>query len=302
MSKLLKQWVPQPLKGLARKLKDLSLKEEVSRTAQILEAAEPQPQWLDYEQLRHYFTQYPLTGGGIDEGRNDLDKFGAKWSKHIKSQFGHRWKNTDTVLELGCGNGMIGKYFLDEGKTVTGIDLRDIRANAVRTSTLAFHLMNAEALDFPDNTFDAVYSMATLEHIINPDKAVREAVRVLKKGGYLYLSFGPLYWAPFGLHAYNGVGVPYCHVLFDEQDLRRILLENDNVTDLYTVYVNKKTIGEYRRIWAELDPMLEFIKYEELNNYNFIDLVRKHPTCFKHKSDKLEDFTVSTVNLLAKKK
>jgi len=44
-----------------------------------------------------------------------------------------------------------------------------------------------EAIPFPDNSFDIVYSSNVLEHVINPAKVLREAVRVLKPGGTLQI-------------------------------------------------------------------------------------------------------------------
>jgi ubiquinone/menaquinone biosynthesis C-methylase UbiE len=50
-------------------------------------------------------------------------------------------------------------------------------------------ILNAtgEALPFPDNTFDIVYSSNVLEHVGDPTQVLREAVRVLKPGGTLQI-------------------------------------------------------------------------------------------------------------------
>jgi SAM-dependent methyltransferase len=56
---------------------------------------------------------------------------------------------------------------------------------------------DAHNLQFPDNSFDAVVMQAVIEHLVNPNVAISEALRVLKPGGYLYIE------VPFlqGFHA-----------------------------------------------------------------------------------------------------
>jgi SAM-dependent methyltransferase len=65
-----------------------------------------------------------------------------------------------------------------------------------------FAAASAEALPFRDATFDAAWSIAVLEHVPNPERALDELNRVLKPGGAAYLA--PAWhcrpWAAEGLH------------------------------------------------------------------------------------------------------
>ena len=49
------------------------------------------------------------------------------------------------------------------------------------------YVMNAEALEFPAESFDLVIMLEVLEHIIDYPKALREAYRVLRPGGLLFI-------------------------------------------------------------------------------------------------------------------
>ncbi len=56
-----------------------------------------------------------------------------------------------------------------------------------------------ETIPFPDRSFDIVYSSNVLEHVLDPTKVLREAVRVLKPGGTLQI-ICPNYFSYFDGH------------------------------------------------------------------------------------------------------
>ena len=103
------------------------------------------------------------------------------------------------VLEIGTGCGVNHivwqkKYDIEawglepEGEgfeNSTDVARKLIRAN--RLDPLRVKDAVGEAIPFPDNSFDIVYSSNVLEHVINPAKVLREAVRVLKPGGTLQI-------------------------------------------------------------------------------------------------------------------
>ena len=93
------------------------------------------------------------------------------------------------VLEVGCGLGTDGAQFAKAGASYTGIDLTDAAVElAKRRFELfdlpgTFRVADAERLDFPDNSFDLVYSHGVLHHTPDTPTAVREIHRVLRPGG-----------------------------------------------------------------------------------------------------------------------
>jgi len=93
------------------------------------------------------------------------------------------------VLEYGCGPGSMAFFLGRRGVNVTGIDISDVairqaqeRAQAEQLTTIDFRVGNAEALDFPDASFDIVCGRAILHHL-DLSKAMPELTRVLKPSG-----------------------------------------------------------------------------------------------------------------------
>ncbi len=97
------------------------------------------------------------------------------------------------VLEIGCGRGVGIEILLSLGADhVTGFDL-DPRMIALAQRRLAKYgnrvlafVGNAEAIDAPDASFDAVVDYGVIHHIPNWQQALKEITRVLKPGGTFY--------------------------------------------------------------------------------------------------------------------
>ena len=94
------------------------------------------------------------------------------------------------VLDYGCSFGKGSLLFRSFGATsVEGIDISPVAvAGATRAAEEAgvtgvrFQVMNAEALDFPDASFDFVFGVAILHHL-DLDTACAEIARVLRPAG-----------------------------------------------------------------------------------------------------------------------
>lgn len=84
------------------------------------------------------------------------------------------------VLEVGSGQGSLQDLVDD----YTGLD---ISAAAASKYHKKFVVASATAMPFADNTFDAVWTVWVVEHIPEPERALREMRRVLKPGGKLML-------------------------------------------------------------------------------------------------------------------
>lgn len=84
-------------------------------------------------------------------------------------------------LEVGAGNGAFQHMVSD----YTGIDITSATSHLFDQP---FYVASATALPFSDSSFDAIWSLAVLEHIPEPQRALDEIRRVLRPGGVLLLA------------------------------------------------------------------------------------------------------------------
>lgn len=120
------------------------------------------------------------------------------------------------LLDTACGPGHVAGAAAALEAGAQGIDYAPdmIAAARARFPDLSFDVGDAEALAFADGTFDAVCCNMGLFHMGDPDKAMREAARVLRPRGKFSFS---QWCAPAASPLYNHL----FSVLADEADLSR---------------------------------------------------------------------------------
>lgn len=101
-------------------------------------------------------------------------------------------KKEDIILDAGCGEGKTALKVAKKCKKVYGIDIAKnafTQSKSKAPKNVVFKKMNLENLKFKNNTFDKIFCIETLEHVLHPKKAIKEMKRVLKKQGILVLSY-----------------------------------------------------------------------------------------------------------------
>lgn len=86
------------------------------------------------------------------------------------------------VLDVGCGDGALGRPLLRAGVAWIGLDLS---TTLLRDAPLPAVRADATRLPFPDASVGAVAMLYMLYHLADPGQAIAEAHRVLRPGGLL---------------------------------------------------------------------------------------------------------------------
>ena len=104
-------------------------------------------------------------------------------------------KPHDKIIDLCCGTGDLSIIIkqIEPQADVTGIDFSDKMLEVAKQKSQNIQYLQGDvtALPYPDNTFDCTVMGFGLRNIQNAEKAVEEAYRILKPGGYfMHLDFG----------------------------------------------------------------------------------------------------------------
>jgi SAM-dependent methyltransferase len=163
---------------------------------------------------------------------NDRSRFGARqaemtarWFENVKAAHGNvdayiltrqkaymgRWNEAgrfiedgSTILDIGGGNLFLEllAYFVERRFRYSYLDIDPAAVDGSRTLAqqagmieTSFAVGFNDRLDFPDSSFDAIFSSHCIEHSIDLATTMRELNRVLKPGGNLLMA------VPFGWEA-----------------------------------------------------------------------------------------------------
>ncbi|MFC1838810.1 class I SAM-dependent methyltransferase [Thermodesulfobacteriota bacterium] len=103
-----------------------------------------------------------------------------------------------TILDVGCGHGMMMEYFSKKGNNVFGIDITHQSIKYITKKGVNAIEADARFIPFENNTFDLVYSLGVIEHFAGTELALQEQVRVCAPGGVV-VAVVPYLLTPFSV-------------------------------------------------------------------------------------------------------
>ena len=152
-----------------------------------------------------------------------------------------------TLLDIGCGGGLLSEPMARLGFAVTGADASERNIGTARTHaadsgvTVNYRATTAEALAAEGQSYDVVLNMEVVEHVADPAAYLASCAALVKPGGFTIVAtlnktlkalalakFGAEYvlgWMPRGTHDWNRF-LPPAEV--------RVMLEDGGLTIVKT--------------------------------------------------------------------
>ena len=121
--------------------------------------------------------------------KNLAGEWDAVWANMLISGFPEGDPSELRVLDMGTGPGFYAIILPERGYRVTAVDfsenmLAEARKNAgPLAEKISFLRMDAQAPDFPDDSFDVIVTRNLTWNLTDPEKAYREWRRILRPGG-----------------------------------------------------------------------------------------------------------------------
>lgn len=120
----------------------------------------------------------------VRKGNNYL-----KYRRHkLRVDFIKKYAKTGTLFDIGTGWG----HFLYAAKrnsfSASGVEMSELMHHYA-VNDLCLNVTNANffELEIPENSYDVVTMWDVLEHLNEPNKAIKKAYKILKPGGYIFL-------------------------------------------------------------------------------------------------------------------
>lgn len=190
------------------------------------------------ERVKEYWTKRAYDFGTVR--RMELqDDISNRWLYEI-NKYIPKEKKLD-ILDVGTGTGYFSFLLEEQGHQVCGVDLTPSmieeakKLASERQSSSRFLVMDAQNLDFADESFDVVVARNLTWTLPEPECAYKEWMRVLKKGGIL-LNFDADYGQGVLNHKDHDIASSGYHIGLTKE-LRE---ESDQITKSMNISKNKR--------------------------------------------------------------
>lgn len=147
------------------------------------------------------------------------DGFYLNWRQMKRSMHKAKEYAKGICLDIGAGKAPYKRYLESHCKNYIITDSETTHTHMFKDSHTDFVMAEATLLPFDNESIDTVVLTQVLEHVFDYEKALREAVRVLKKEGVMLLSVPFIYQAhatPYDYHRFSEYGLK---MLFQKYEL-----------------------------------------------------------------------------------
>ncbi len=153
----------------------------------------------------------------------------------------HTTLKNANVLDVGAGESKHTGFIANAAKYVLGTDIIDYSDKfgknykydiikyynkygcGLNPGDFDYIRADAQRLAFKKSKFDIVFCINVFEHVPDPEQVFLEIYRVLKRGGYAFISFIPVYYCDTGSHMIDFISEPWAHLRYTEDEYIHIL-------------------------------------------------------------------------------
>jgi len=129
--------------------------------------------------------QLALQDAGFDKvEKNAFSRAGAA----VRAKDAERAENAPSILDVGCATGALLVSLREQGWRVTGVEISPSAVYAQKERGLDVRNIPLEEINFPQESFDVILASHLIEHLNDPRSFFTETNRILKNGGYLFIT------------------------------------------------------------------------------------------------------------------
>lgn len=165
------------------------------------------------------------------------------------------------ILDIGCGIGTYVRAFRRSSEHVVGIDIDEERVREGAATTPNLMLAVSERLPFRDASFDVVLLNEVIEHVADDAWTLREACRVVRPGGHIFI------YAPNRLYPFETHGV-YLGRRYVFGNIPLVNYLPDALRDRLAPHARAYTVGQMQQLVGPLpvELVLHAIVYPGFDN------------------------------------
>lgn len=172
------------------------------------------------EQLTEYYSnQYQRT--------NYLSPITIKRYEELLDGF-EKYRKTNRVLDVGCGNGFFLQLAKERGWEVYGTEYAQDVVDSCTKKGFNMRKGTLHELEFESDYFDLIVSIEVIEHLPDPVSTVKEMYRIVRPGGGIYITtpnFNSLLRYQLG-PKYDVIRFPLHLIYFTPRTLNRLFTES----------------------------------------------------------------------------
>lgn len=169
-------------------------------------------------------------------------------------------ENNLNILDIGCGTGILGKYFKEhQNSKVYGVEISESAYLIAKNNLDDVLKGNIESIDlnYPENYFDVVIMGDVVEHLISPVDTIKKIMPFLKLGAKIYITVPNVrHWSViknllfFDLWEYDSWGIlDFTHLrFFTKTSITKLFQRNNFYVKSSSRMIQKKSKSNYFNI------------------------------------------------------